>query len=195
MIRVAVVDSQPVVRWGMEQALNAAPDIAVVVSAAELAGLDVGRLDVLIVGISVRCDAAAAIVGEIAHHINVVVMRSDDNGADAATWAALGVPHFLRIGAQRDEITTAVRAAASGSGPLNRPADGSAQDLLSRRERQVIAHIGSGLTHEQTARRLGISRHTVDTYVKRIRAKLVIGNKAELTRFAIMSDATQLHDH
>jgi len=41
------------------------------------------------------------------------------------------------------------------------------------------------LTHGQIATQLGISPHTVDTYVKRIRAKLGVGNKAELTRVAL----------
>lgn len=43
-----------------------------------------------------------------------------------------------------------------------------------------------GLTHLQIATRLGISPHTVDTYVKRIRAQARVGNKAELTRAALL---------
>lgn len=58
---------------------------------------------------------------------------------------------------------------------------------LSPREKQVLSHIAHGATHSQVARRLGISRHTVDTYVKRIRAKIDAGNKADLTRAAILS--------
>jgi DNA-binding CsgD family transcriptional regulator len=58
--------------------------------------------------------------------------------------------------------------------------------VLSARERQVLHYIACGYTHGQAARRLGISPHTVDTYVKRIRAKLAVGNKAELTRAAML---------
>jgi DNA-binding NarL/FixJ family response regulator len=57
---------------------------------------------------------------------------------------------------------------------------------LSEREGQVLRQISRGLTHGQIATRLGISPHTVDTYVKRIRAKLGVGNKAELTRAALL---------
>jgi DNA-binding CsgD family transcriptional regulator len=57
---------------------------------------------------------------------------------------------------------------------------------LSEREGQVLRQISRGLTHGQIATRLGISPHTVDTYVKRIRAKLGAGNKAELTRAALL---------
>ena len=59
-------------------------------------------------------------------------------------------------------------------------------DRLSEREEQVLGQISHGLTHGQIATRLGISPHTVDTYVKRIRAKLGAGNKAELTRAALL---------
>jgi DNA-binding CsgD family transcriptional regulator len=41
---------------------------------------------------------------------------------------------------------------------------------------------------------MGVSRATVDTYVERIRAKLHVGNKAELTRAAFQRlppDGTQ----
>lgn len=57
---------------------------------------------------------------------------------------------------------------------------------LSEREEQVLHQIAHGLTHGQVATRLGISPHTVDTYVKRIRTKLGVGNKAELTRAALL---------
>ncbi|WP_408635653.1 response regulator transcription factor [Phytohabitans suffuscus] len=62
---------------------------------------------------------------------------------------------------------------------------------LSEREEQVLSQISHGLTHGQIATRLGISPHTVDTYVKRIRAKLGVGNKAELTRVALLGQLTK----
>ena len=63
----------------------------------------------------------------------------------------------------------------------------------------MLRHIARGLTHGQIATRLGISRHTVETYVSRIRVKLRVGNKAELTRAALLggmvgSPGTRLMD-
>lgn len=55
---------------------------------------------------------------------------------------------------------------------------------LSRREQEVIGLLTNGCTHAQIARRLEISQHTVDTYVKRLRAKLGPGNKAHLVTAA-----------
>ncbi len=62
----------------------------------------------------------------------------------------------------------------------------SPHPALSGRESEVLRYISWGFTHLQTARRLGISPHTVDTYVKRIRAKLKVGNKAQLVRAAVL---------
>ena len=45
--------------------------------------------------------------------------------------------------------------------------------------------IARGYTHAQAATRMGVTKATVDTYVERIRAKLQVGNKAELTRAAL----------
>jgi two-component system nitrate/nitrite response regulator NarL len=56
--------------------------------------------------------------------------------------------------------------------------------VLTEREAVVLRHVATGLTHKQIATRLDLSKSTVDTYVHRIRHKLRVGNKAELTRAA-----------
>jgi DNA-binding NarL/FixJ family response regulator len=56
---------------------------------------------------------------------------------------------------------------------------------LSPREEEALGLIARGFTHAQTATRMGVSKATVDTYVERIRTKLQVGNKAELTRAAL----------
>ncbi|MFI1656510.1 response regulator transcription factor [Streptomyces sp. NPDC020472] len=72
------------------------------------------------------------------------------------------------------------RVAAPGPAPVRQ---GVA--TLSPREREVLGHLVEGCTHDQAARRIGISQHTVDTYVKRIRSKLGAHNKAQLVRAAL----------
>ena len=56
---------------------------------------------------------------------------------------------------------------------------------LTPRELETLRHIASGRTYLQAARQMGLSQHTVDTYLRRIRAKLDINTTAELTRLAI----------
>jgi DNA-binding NarL/FixJ family response regulator len=117
-----------------------------------------------------------------------------------------GASAVVEKGVSCDRLVEAVRAVVADAGTTHTaPAAGEAGvrrhraaqgDLagraLSTRESQVLTHIAHGLTHSQIASRLRISPHTVDTYVKRIRAKLGIGNKAELTRFALLRDAIRV---
>ncbi|MEV5546814.1 helix-turn-helix transcriptional regulator [Streptomyces sp. NPDC052309] len=56
---------------------------------------------------------------------------------------------------------------------------------LTPREQEVLRHIAAGRTYAQTARRMGLSRHTVDAYLRRIRAKSDVTSTAELMRLAI----------
>jgi len=85
----------------------------------------------------------------------------------------------------------AIRAAAEGEFPPSARPAGIMRDLarsrpvLSARERETLSYIARGFTHAQTARRMRVSTATVDTYVARIRAKLQIGNKAELALAAL----------
>ncbi|MBX9424082.1 MULTISPECIES: LuxR C-terminal-related transcriptional regulator [Streptomyces] len=84
-------------------------------------------------------------------------------------------------------LVDAVRRVA-GPGPAPAGAGTVARQgvaTLSPREREVLRHLVEGCTHDQAARRIGISQHTVDTYVKRIRSKLGAHNKAQLVRAAL----------
>ncbi|MBT2546013.1 helix-turn-helix transcriptional regulator [Streptomyces sp. ISL-44] len=56
---------------------------------------------------------------------------------------------------------------------------------LAPREKEALRHIAAGRTYLQTARHMGLSKHTVDAYLRRIRAKLNAHSTAELTRLAI----------
>ncbi len=99
------------------------------------------------------------------------------------------------------EILAAVQAVAGGaiylasglagqlSSELCRRRPGQ-PGVLSPREIETLRLIADGCTHRQVARRLGLTEITVNSYVKRIRAKLNAGNKAELTRKA---DRPRLH--
>ncbi|MET9336180.1 helix-turn-helix transcriptional regulator [Nonomuraea sp. NPDC003804] len=66
-----------------------------------------------------------------------------------------------------------------------RGARGGERTSLSPREAETLRHIAAGCTYAQAARRMGVSMHTIDTYLRRVRAKFGIAGKAELTRLAV----------
>ncbi|MFD7628688.1 response regulator transcription factor [Streptomyces sp. NPDC059851] len=68
---------------------------------------------------------------------------------------------------------------------LTAPNAEAAASTLAPREQEALGHIAAGCTYVQTARNMGLSKHTVDAYLRRIRAKLGINTTAEMTRLAI----------
>ncbi|MCX5383337.1 LuxR C-terminal-related transcriptional regulator [Streptomyces sp. NBC_00083] len=192
LFEIGLIHNHPLIEWAVGQALAGAPDMRVHVLGAAGTGPDgpgalPDHLDVLVMdrppGRSPLTEAAADRA--------VCVLLMSATGADAGH---PGVSGCLSERSDPVALAAAVRAAAVRSRAAAdrsrrartrpaRPADD--MTLLSAREHQVLRLLARGLTHDQTARRLGISCHTVDTYVKRVRGKLGVGTKAELVRAAM----------
>ncbi|GGR04239.1 helix-turn-helix transcriptional regulator [Streptomyces pilosus] len=173
MYRVGVLHSHPLIAWAVDRALATVPDLQV--SVLDPAGPDRAAepaaappFDVLVT------DHASTAGKQLAARVLLMC---------PARPVALGADEYLHDRSSPDDLIKAVHGAAlkvrSSAGAV--PARGA----LSPREQQVLDFIAAGLTHAQTARRLGISQHTVDTHVKRIRTKLGVGNKAEMVRLAL----------
>lgn len=193
MLRVGIVSGCPVYLIGLTHALQ---DSGITVR-EQPTSPDLPRfmvVDVVLVDAELfapRGDLAP--IAAAAAHAPVLVVNGETPAA---------VPDYRRAGARgvvgrgesAESIVTALRAVAAGGEPgpaAVRDAEPAAsapeQAGLSDREHQVLHHIARGFTHGQIATRLGISPHTVDTYVKRVRAKLGVGNKAELTKVALLA--------
>jgi DNA-binding NarL/FixJ family response regulator len=195
MIRIEIMDSSPVYLCGLAQLLprdgieiigmrnvpGAEPALA-----ADVYLMDAWTLQQL-------GDEASCYVAWAAHRCSVLILTPT---RDFPVHAYLSMGAVGSVSKQEDAHTVA-RAIRCAAQPGHGSAGGAAADpptsapALSRREEQVLQSIACGYTHGQVARRLGISPHTVDTYVKRIRAKLEVGNKAELTRAAVLGKYLQ----
>jgi DNA-binding NarL/FixJ family response regulator len=202
MIRIGIVDRSPVFILGVAAVLTGRG--MRVMGSTGLSAAFAGRhVDVLLVepeALDQRESHTEVDRLSRLSRVLLIVNRLDD----------ARIPGLVRIGglgavlksSQPDELTDAVRAVAAGRlwpGPTAVDEWRAAQDItpatdrrpksphfpLSDREEQVLRQLSAGRTHSQIASRLGISQHTVDTYVKRIRSKLGVGNKAELTRAAV----------
>ncbi|MFL6120011.1 response regulator transcription factor, partial [Actinophytocola sp.] len=130
-------------------------------------------------------------LGALAPVLLLVQPRMNRGALDAMVDAGAG--GFVETRATSTEVVKAMRhvafrtAVESSEAAAGQPfTPGQRQLGLSGREQQVLDLIARGLTHHQIASVIKISRHTVDTYVKRIRSKLNVGNKAELTRVAVL---------
>jgi two-component system invasion response regulator UvrY len=134
--------------------------------------------------------ADLATVTELAATCPVLVISAGGDSSSADRYLGAGARGFCHLSAPLETIVTAVREVAEGHRFLHLTmvtgGEASTAEPLSGREREVLEYIALGRTHDQIARLLGLSRHTVDTYIKRARRKLSAGNKADLTR-AILS--------
>lgn len=202
-MRVAAVDDHPVARYGLAAILDAAPDtqvVAVVADPAELprdadatVAADVVIVDLYLTGTAPALD----VIADLSASLPVLVVSASQEPADVLAAMQAGASGYLTKRAPESHYVAALRAVHGGGFHLSAQlADliqaatqvmgpATARVELSARERQVLAYIARGFTHQQTATRMGVSTATVNTYVVRIRAKLRLGNKAELALAAL----------
>ncbi len=64
-------------------------------------------------------------------------------------------------------------------------ADYHSADLLSERELQVLELIAAGMTNQDIAKRLEISKRTVDNHISNILSKTRTANRVALVRWAL----------
>lgn len=108
-------------------------------------------------------------------------------GRDRSCTAALlreAAALYGRMGAGADVARVADLARRQGvrlDAPAARRA-GAPSDALTGAERSVAALAASGLTNREIGSRLAMSRHTVDTHLRRVYAKLAITGRVELAR-------------
>jgi DNA-binding NarL/FixJ family response regulator len=202
MLRVAIVDDHPVARHGMEQFLVGTEDLTVVASVASPQELPrtggVLDADVLVFDLYLRDDEPAVRdIAQLSGETAILVMSASRNPMDVMAAVRMGASGYVTKHAGRETLLAAVRAVGAGEFYLSPQladilhagagavAAAPGQPVLSPREQEALGLIARGFTHQQTASRMGVSKATVDTYVARIRAKLQVGNKAELTLAAL----------
>ncbi|WP_162829910.1 helix-turn-helix transcriptional regulator [Amycolatopsis palatopharyngis] len=98
--------------------------------------------------------------------------------------SALAVFDGLAAGADADAAASQLR----GLGEPGR-ARPRVPGALTRRESEVLVHIAEGLTNEQIARRLYLSKRTVEHHVSSILRKLGLANRAEATAYSLRGPA------
>jgi DNA-binding NarL/FixJ family response regulator len=213
MIRVVLVDDQPLVRAGFRMLLEAEDDIEVVGEAGDgNAALDLvaaWRPDVVLMDIRMPgldgLEALARINANPAlAEVKVLVLTTFE--LDEYVFEALrqGASGFLVKHTQPADLVRAVREVAAGEALLSpsvtrrligefasRPARPevapSEMQVLTDREREVVALVAEGLTNDEIAAELFVSPATARTHVSRAMVKLHARDRAQLVVFAYQS--------
>ena len=203
MIRVIVVDDEPMVCAHLRTILGSAPDIEVVGEAHDgAAGVESvlrNRPDVVLMDLRMPgVDGLTAIerLGKLAEPPTIVVLTTFD--ADEYVLRALraGAAGFLVKSTPPQDLIGLVRVAAEGHTVLSpiaarrliaasadqQPARENARRLvaaLTERETEVLACLGAGMSNAQIASRLYLSEATVKGYVSRMLVKLGCANRTQ----------------
>ncbi|MEU3624625.1 response regulator [Amycolatopsis coloradensis] len=210
MIKVLVVDDDPLVRSGLKLMLGGAADVEVTGEAAD--GADVAdtvtRLRPDVVLMDVRMPvldgiAATAALGRRTGEPAPAVVMLTTFDADETVLAALraGAAGFLLKHTPPEQIVDAVRRAAAGEPVLSPdvtrsviamaarkgPDAGSARarmDLLSEREREVARAVAEGLSNVEIAERLHLSRSSIKATISSALTRLGLANRIQLAIIA-----------
>jgi DNA-binding NarL/FixJ family response regulator len=212
MIRVLLVDDQPLIRSGFRALLDVEDDIEVVAEAADGGeGLALAREhvpDIAVMDIQMPLvdgiEATRRIAADPAlARVHVVILTN--YGLDEYVFEALraGAAGFLVKDIHPEDFLHAVRVAARGDAllapsitrklinryvtqPLGPVADAGLKELTNR-EREAVVLVARGLSNDQVADRMVISPLTAKTHINRAMTKLHARDRAQLVVFAYES--------
>lgn len=212
MIRVLLVDDQPLIRSGFRALLDAEDDIAVVAEAADGAqGVALARRhlpDIALIDVQMPVvdgiEATRRIAADPAlAAVHVVILTN--YGLDEYVFNALraGAAGFLVKDIEPEDFLHAVRVAARGDALLapsitrklidryvTQPVHSGAATVLqglTAREREAVTLVAQGLSNDQIAARMVISPVTAKTHVNRAMTKLHARDRAQLVVIAYES--------
>ncbi|MBF6100245.1 response regulator transcription factor [Nocardia cyriacigeorgica] len=218
MIRVLLVDDQPLIRSGFRALLDLEDDIEVVAEAGDgSAGLALARQhrpDIALIDIQmpvldgIEATRRIAADPELAG-VHVVILTN--YGMDEYVFEALraGAAGFLVKDIEPEDFLHAVRVAARGdallapsitrrlidryvtSGPF-RPVTAGLEELT-QREREAVVLVARGLSNHEIADRLVISPLTAKTHINRAMMKLHARDRAQLVTLAYESGLVAPH--
>jgi DNA-binding NarL/FixJ family response regulator len=212
VIRVVLVDDQPLIRTGIRALLDAEDDIVVVAEGANgREGVALAREhlpDIVLMDVQMPevdgIEATRRIADdERLADVHVVVLTN--YGLDEYVFNSLraGASGFVVKDTEPADLLQALRVTMRGDALLSpavtrrlisefvaRPAEVFASadlDLLTNREREVVALVAHGLSNDEIAERMVLSPLTAKTHVSRAMTKLGARDRAQLVVFAYQS--------
>jgi DNA-binding NarL/FixJ family response regulator len=204
-IRVLLVDDQALVRGGFRALLDAQDDIEVAGEAADGADAveqavellpDVVLMDIRMPGTdgleATRRIGSDDRLGDV----KVVILTTFDLDEYVFEALRVGASGFLVKDTEPAELVQAVRVVAAGDALLSpgvtrrlvaefaqrsrQPHATTELEVLTEREREIVALVGEGLSNDEIAARLVVSPATAKTHVSRAMIKLGVRDRAQL---------------
>lgn len=204
MIKVLVADDHAVVRRGLVQILNEAPDM--IVAGEACTGREVLRVirentpDALVLDIAMPEGGGLEVLQQLQTlkpDLPVLILSVYSERQYAIRALKAGATGYLTKESAPEELVTAIRRVARGEryvtksmgaelvAALEGKAAGELHEGLSDREYQVMCLLATGKTVSEAAADLSLSVKTVSTYRGRILKKLNLETTSEIIRYAL----------
>ena len=214
--KILVVDDHPLVRFGVINQLKASEDYIVVGEAedgedaiAKTKALtpDLVIMDIFMPGLSGI--EATKLIKKKYPDTKILILTGFENEDYVYQIIRSGAGGYVLKSVEKEELIEAVAAVVRGEKFFSprisklilenfiRKAEGQKspipadEDILTKREKEIVALVADGLTNQQIAEKLFISARTVDTHRTNIMQKLNIHDVANLVRYAIEKGLVQ----
>ncbi len=208
MIRVLLVDDQPLVRAGLRLILEPEADIEIAGECEDgdevVSAVARERPDVVVMDVRMRrVDGAEATrrLGAVEGSPPVLILTTFDDDETVAAALGAGAAGFILKDARGEDIVRATRAVAEGGSWLDpqvagrvletyrkvsgrKPGGGARLATLTERELDVLRQVGTGASNAEVAVALYISEATVKTHLGNMLSKLGLRDRAAAIVFA-----------
>jgi DNA-binding NarL/FixJ family response regulator len=220
LIRVMLADDQSLIRAGFAALINAEDDLQVVGEAANgseavSVALET-RADVILMDIRMPVLDGFEATRQITSNedlvgVKIIMLTTFEIDTHVVEAIRAGASGFVGKGIEPSELLDAIRIVASGDALLSpratqamlaefgrsqkrsdEPRETSAiLDVLTAREREVMALVATGLSNDEIALRLHLSPLTAKTHVNRAMMKLNARDRAQLVVLAYQTGLVQ----
>ena len=202
--RILLVDDHSVVRMGLASIINLEEDLAVVgeaengeeaVRLARELKPDVVIMDLMMPGMS-GTEATKA-VKAVTPETNILLLTSFASASELADVLAAGATGAVTKNISNSDLVCALRGTANGERHLSPEIRKSLEEAeplpkLTARQMEVLASITRGLSNDDIALLLGLSKSRVKQHLNEVYEKLGASNRAEAVAIAMRRQLLKL---
>jgi DNA-binding NarL/FixJ family response regulator len=210
-VRVLIVDDHPLVRRAIRMSCDDRPNIEVVGEAGtgHQALEEARRLqpDLILLDLAMPDLSGIEVVKQLrleGSSADILILTGSDEGTASFDALRAGVQGYVQKGQPMAEVVSAIESMAAGKAAYSQESRHNAHEQLrlfarrsgnsakatarfTPREKDVLVSLAEGLPTKQIARRLGVSRRTIETHISNVYDKLgVRGRVHALSRAAAL---------
>jgi len=209
IIRIILVDDHQIIRDGIKALLAGFDDISIIAEAGSaeecIQSLRFHQADLALVDISLPGISGIKLTEELAvlyPSLKVLILSMHINETYISTAFKAGALGYLAKNTTRDELITAIRVVAGGNKYVGKEVsdvitqgyirrlksdEQPGNELLSKREIEILRLSAEGLGNKEISEKLFISIRTVESHKNHIMQKLDLKSTVDMVKYAIKS--------